>query len=274
MQGDSGPFLTSTARAPQIGGPLASTGRTVIRASLELLRQIAASSRDLAPIFVVVAFFQIAVLRQPLPDAGDLLLGALLVMAGLALFLRGLAISLFPLGEAMADAFATKGSALWLFAFAFALGFATTAAEPSLTAVAHEAARVAASAGAIADDNAARDSYALALRLTVAVSVGAALVLGVLRILRGWPLPWLILGGYGVVIAVTAVAPPEIIAVAYDSGGVTTSTITVPLVTALGVGLAGAIRGRSPLVDGFGLIALASLTPILFVMVFGIVLHG
>lgn len=246
----------------------------MFRASLEFARLVAGSFRDLAPIVAVVAFFQIAVLRQPIPDAAGLLVGAVLVMAGLAIFLRGLTISLFPLGEAMADAFATKGSLAWLLAFAFALGFGTTAAEPSLTAIAAEAARVASAAGAIVDADPARASYALALRLTVAAAVGVALVLGVIRILTGWPLHYFILGGYGLVVAATAMAPEEIIAVAYDSGGVTTSTVTVPLVTALGVGLAGAIRGRSPLADGFGLIAIASLTPILFVMVFGMALHG
>jgi hypothetical protein len=119
--------------------------------------------------------------------------------------------------------------------------------------------------------DAARDSYALGLRLTVALSVGAAVVLGVVRIFKGWPIQWLILGGYIAAVIMTYLAPPEIIGIAYDSGGVTTSTVTVPLVTALGVGLAAGIRGRNPLLDGFGLIALASLTPILFVMAYGII---
>ena len=241
---------------------------------LRFLRIVAGSFRDFAPIVAVVAFFQIVVLRQPIPDLGSILAGVLLVMLGLTLFLRGLDLSLFPLGGTLAEAFARKGSLAWLLAFAFALGFGTTAAEPALSAIAAEAARVAAQAGAIADADAARAGYALALRLVVATAVGTALVVGVLRILKGWSLPAFILGGYAVVMAMTAFAPDEIVGIAYDSGGVTTSTITVPLVTALGVGLATVIKGRNPLLDGFGLIAFASLVPMPFVMAFGMVLHG
>jgi hypothetical protein len=178
--------------------------------------------------------------------------------------------SLFPIGETMAHALAHKGSLFWLLAFAFCLGFGTTVAEPALIAVAAEAAEAMAEAGVIVDETSARDGYAFGLRLTVALSVGAALVLGVLRILKGWPLHHLIVGGYLVVVLLTFAAPPEIVGVAYDSGGVTTSTVTVPLVTALGVGLATAIRGRNPLTDGFGLIAFASMTPMIFVMIYGI----
>ena len=188
---------------------------------------------------------------------------------GLALFLRGLDMALFPLGEALAASFARKGSLFWLLAFAFALGFGTTVAEPALIAVCSEASKAMAAAGVIVDETAARDSYALKLRYTVALSVGVALVLGVFRILKGWPVHLWIMAGYTLVVALTAVAPKEIIGIAYDSGGVTTSTITVPLVTALGVGLAAAIRGRNPMIDGFGLIAFASLSPIIFVLIFG-----
>ena len=129
---------------------------------------------------------------------------------------------------------------------------------------------VAALDGAILDTAASRDSYALGLRLTVGLSVGAAIVVGVIRIIKGWPIQWFILGGYVGVVIMTAFAPPDIIGIAYDSGGVTTSTVTVPLVTALGVGLASSIRGRNPMIDGFGLIAFASLTPMIFVMGYGI----
>lgn len=229
------------------------------------------SARDLTPIVLVIAFFQAVVLRQPLPDVVGLLVGAGLVVAGLTFFVAGLEAGLFPLGESMAQAFARKGSVGALLAFAFALGFGTTVAEPALIAVSAEAARVAASAGALADTVAARTEYALGLRLTVAVSVGVAIVIGVLRILRGWPIHVMIVCGYLLVVVATVFAPREIVAIAYDSGGVTTSTITVPMVTALGVGLASSIRGRNPLIDGFGLIAFASLTPILFVMVYGMV---
>ena len=158
-----------------------------------------------------------------------------------------------------------------LLAFAFCLGFGTTIAEPALIAIAAEAASVAAEAGAIVDSEGARSSYALELRIVVAVAVGAAILLGILRILKGWPIHRLIIGGYVLVTAMTVFAPDEIIGVAYDSGGVTTSTITVPLVTALGVGLATSIRGRNPMVDGFGLIAFASLTPMICVLAYGMV---
>jgi hypothetical protein len=159
----------------------------------------------------------------------------------------------------------------WLITFAFVLGFGTTIAEPALIAIAAEAAKVAAGANAIAASDEAQQSYALGLRLTVALAVGAALVIGVLRILANWSLPVMIISGYCLVVLLTTIAPPEIVGVAYDSGGVTTSTVTVPLVTALGVGLASSLRGRNPLTDGFGLIAFASLTPILFVLAYGTV---
>ncbi len=232
---------------------------------------VTGTSRDLAPIVLVVVFFQAVVLRQPLPNLADTLVGLLMVMIGLALFIRGLDMALFPIGESMAGAFARKGSVFWLLVFAFGLGFGTTVAEPALIAVGEQASEVMSGAGVIAADVDAQEDFALALRYTVAVSVGTAVVVGVWRILKGWPIHWLIVPGYVLVVGLTTVAPEEIVGIAYDSGGVTTSTITVPLVTALGVGLATAIRGRSPLVDGFGLIAFASLMPIIFVLIFGMV---
>ena len=241
------------------------------RTLVVLARRVADALRDLAPIILVIAFFQIVVLQQPFPNLAGIVVGLLCVIAGLTLFIQGLESGLFPLGEAIAQAFAHKGSATALFTFAFCLGFGTTVAEPALIAVAAEAASIAAEAGAIADDDGARGDYAFALRMVVAFSVGAAIVLGVLRILKGWPIHRLIIGGYVLVTVMTAFAPDEIIGVAYDSGGVTTSTITVPLVTALGVGLATAIKGRNPMVDGFGLIAFASLTPMIFVLAWGMV---
>ncbi len=239
-----------------------------LRASLGL---ITGSARDLAPIVLVVAFFQLVVLRQPLPNFAGTLAGLFFVMLGLGLFIRGLDMALFPVGEALAGAFARKGSVFWLLTFAFGLGFGTTVAEPALIAVSAEAAEIMSGAGAIAADEATQEDFAFALRYTVAVSVGTAIVIGVWRILKGWPIHWLIISGYVLVVALTTVAPEEIVGIAYDSGGVTTSTITVPLVTALGVGLATVIRGRNPMVDGFGLIAFASLTPIILVLVFGMV---
>ena len=231
------------------------------------------SARDLSPIIIVIAFFQFIVLQQPIPDLANLIGGIFLVMLGLSLFVYGLEICLFPLGENMAYAFARKGNVWWLLAFAFALGFGTTVAEPALIAVADEAAKVAAVGGVIAETEAAKQSYANGLRLTVALSVGIAIVIGVIRILKGWPIHYLIMTGYLGIVIMTAFAPPWIIGIAYDSGGVTTSTITVPLVTALGVGLASSIKGRNPMIDGFGLIAFASLTPMIFVMLYGILVQ-
>ncbi|MDZ7750093.1 MAG: DUF1538 domain-containing protein [Gammaproteobacteria bacterium] len=238
---------------------------------LRFLQAMTSSARDLGPILLVIAGFQLLVLQQPIPEFGRILVGTLLVVVGLTLFIRGLEMALFPLGEAMAHAFARKGSLPWLLLFAFALGFGTTVAEPALIAVARKAAEVAAAGGVIAATDEARDAYASGLRYTVALAVGVAIVMGVLRIIRGWPIQYLIIGGYLGVVVMTGFAPKEIIGVAYDSGGVTTSTITVPLVTALGVGLASSIEGRNPMVDGFGLIAFASLTPMMFVMAYGMV---
>jgi hypothetical protein len=238
-----------------------------------LTRSLVSSLRDLAPVIVVVVFFQLAVLQQPLPNLVQLLTGILLVVLGLTFFINGLEMGLFPVGESLAHALARKGSLFWLIVFAFTLGFGTTVAEPALIAVADEAAEVAAEAGAIVNTEAAQQAYADGLRLTVAFSVGFAIVLGVVRILKGWPMHWMIIVGYVLVVIITSFAPREIIGIAYDSGGVTTSTITVPLVTALGVGLASSIRGRNPMIDGFGLIAFASLTPMIFVMVYGMVVQ-
>lgn len=262
------PRTDGRADAPQAAGALASVATLLT----QIGRDLQSSVRDLTPIAVVVAFFQLVVLRQPMPNLGQILAGAVMVVLGLALFVRGLELGLFPIGEVMASGFARKGSVVWLTVFAFALGFSTTVAEPALIAIAGEAAEVAAQGGMIAETVAARERYALGLRLTVALSVGSAVALGVIRIIRGWPVQRLIIGGYLGVAALTSVAPREIIGIAYDSGGVTTSTVTVPLITALGVGLATAIRGRNPMIDGFGLIAFASLTPMIFVMLYGMLI--
>jgi hypothetical protein len=236
---------------------------------LQFLRSLRQSLQDLLPIILVIAFFQLVVLRQPVPQFGQILLGGLMVLLGLSLFIQGLQMALFPLGEDMAYSFVRKGNLWFLLLFAFTLGFGTTVAEPALIAIADEAAEIAAEGGIIPDMEPARERYAVGLRLVVALAVGVALVVGVIRILKGWPVQYLIIGGYLGVVVMTAFAPPEIIGIAYDSGGVTTSTVTVPLVAALGIGLASSIRGRDPLVDGFGLIAFASLTPMIFVMAYG-----
>ncbi len=235
-----------------------------------LVRTLRDSARDLAPIILVIAAFQVLVLRQPIPDFLDLVVGCACVVVGLALFVRGLEAGLFPIGSMLADGLARKGSLPWLLVFAFGLGFGTTVAEPALIAVTKEAARVAADEGIVGRGAGEQNAYALGLRLSVALAVGFAGLVGVYRILRGWPIHYLIIGGYTAIVVLTWFAPPAIIGIAYDSGGVTTGTVTVPLITALGIGLASSIRGRNPLTDGFGLIAFASLTPMAAVMLYGL----
>jgi hypothetical protein len=236
---------------------------------LQFLHSLRQSFQDLLPIIFVIGFFQVVVLKQGVPQFGEMIAGGLMVLIGLSLFVQGLQMALFPLGEDMAYSFVKKGNLWLLLLFAFTLGFGTTVAEPALIAIADEAASIAATGGVIADTDQARDSYATGLRLVVALAVGFALLVGVIRILKGWPVQYLIIGGYMCVVIMTAFAPEEIIGIAYDSGGVTTSTVTVPLVAALGIGLANSIRGRDALIDGFGLIAFASLTPMIFVMGYG-----
>ncbi len=236
------------------------------------LKSILGSLRDITPIVVVITFFQLIILQQPIPNLPEIAFGFVLVVLGLTLFIFGLEMALFPLGENMAYALAKKGSLFWLLTFAFLLGFSTTVAEPALIAVAKEAAEIAAAGGLLEQSEEAKESYASGLRYTVALAVGFAILIGVLRILKGWPIHYLIIGGYLGVVAMTLFAPTEIIGIAYDAGGVTTSTVTVPLVTALGVGLATSIKGRNPMTDGFGLIAFASLTPMIFVMGYGMLL--
>lgn len=214
---------------------------------------------DLATIIGVIAFFQFVVLRTVPENWFSMLIGLAIVGVGLALFMRGLEIGIFPLGEDLAKHLASASSRVWLIIFAFIIGFATTIAEPALIAVAHKAAVI--SDGQI---------DALILRLVVALSVGVAIVIGVIRILLDHPIHWYIIAGYVGVMFVTYFAPQEIVGLAYDSGGVTTSTVTVPLVVALGVGLASTLKNRNPIIDGFGLIAFASLMPMIFVQVYGI----
>ena len=241
-----------------------------------VLRRLASnlldSCKDLLPIVLVVAFFQIIVLDQPIPELGNILLGGLSVIIGLTFFVSGLRLGLFPIGENLAHSFVNKGSLFWLLLFSFALGFGSTIAEPALLAVSQEAAIVASNGGIIETTESAINKYVVEIRVTIALAVGFSVMLGVLRILKGWPIHWLIIPGYFLVIIITFVSPDWIVGIAYDSGGVTTSTVTVPLVTAVGVGLASSIRGRNPLTDGFGMIAICSLSPIIAVLIFGIVL--
>ncbi len=227
------------------------------------LNDLKNSFKDLLPIVVVVAFFQIFIILKVPQNLSSIILGLTIVAFGLAIFIRGLEMGIFPVGENLATDFAKKGSIFWLLLFAFLIGFSTTIAEPALIAIAKKAALI--SSGRI---------DAFLLRLVVAVSVGSAITLGVFRILIGHPIQYYIIGGYIIVVIMTFFAPKEIIGLAYDSGGVTTSTITVPLVAALGIGLSSSIKGRNPTIDGFGLIAFASLTPMIFVQLYGIIVYS
>jgi len=227
---------------------------------LKLLKE---SFRDLIPIIVVILFFQLAII-QAVPEGWvSTAIGLGIVGVGLAIFLQGLEIGIFPVGEGLARDFAKHGTMLWVLFFAFLIGFGTTIAEPALAVIADKAASI--SSGRI---------DATILRLVVAGSVGFAIFLGVFRIYKGHPIHYYIIAGYILVVTVTFFAPKEIIGLAYDLGGVTTSTVTVPLVAALGIGLATTIKGRNPVVDGFGLIAFASLTPMIFVQIYGIAVYN
>ncbi len=218
--------------------------------------------KDLFPIVVVVALFQGLIIQSMPQNLLSIIIGLGIVAVGLALFIRGLELGIFPIGEGLAVDFAQKGSVFWLLLFAFTIGFSTTVAEPALIAIANKAAII---------SNGLIDAFWL--RMTVALSVGFAIALGTLRILLGHPIAYYIISGYILVVLITFFAPPEIIGLAYDSGGVTTSTVTVPLVAALGIGLSSSIKGRNPAIDGFGLIAFASLTPMIFVQLYGIVVY-
>ena len=219
--------------------------------------------KDLLPIIIVVTFFQAFIIKTMPEHLSSIVIGLTIVAIGLALFIRGLELGIFPIGEGLAVDFAKKGSVFWLLTFAFTIGFATTIAEPALIAIANKASII--SHGLV---------DAFWLRMTVALSVGFAIALGTLRILLGHPIAYYIISGYILVVIVTFFAPKEIIGLAYDSGGVTTSTVTVPLVAALGIGLSSSIKGRNPAIDGFGLIAFASLTPMIFVQVYGIIVYN
>jgi hypothetical protein len=223
---------------------------------------------DVLPILGLLVFFQVVVLRRPIPHLKRVITGGIYVVIGLAFFLLGLEKALFPIGEIMANQLSDPGflgvdisqpvdwrSYYWIYLFAALIGFATTIAEPSLIAVAIKADEV--SAGTISQ---------WGLRITVAVGVAFALALGTFRIVTGTPLHWYILAGYIFVVIQTIFAPKQLLALAYDSGGVTTSTVTVPLVAALGLGLSATVPGRNPAIDGFGLIAFASLFPIIAVL--------
>ena len=230
-----------------------------INSFLKLLRE---SFRDLMPIILVIVFFQLAIIQTIPENWMSTAIGLTIVGVGLAVFLLGLEVGIFPVGEGLATDFAKRGSTFWIVIFAFMVGFGTTIAEPALLVIANKAAAI--SSGRI-DAN--------TLRIVVAFSVGFAIVIGVWRIIKGHPIHYYIIAGYVMVVAATAYSPKEIVGLAFDLGGVTTSTVTVPLVAALGIGLASNIKGRNPVLDGFGLIAFASLTPMLFVQFYGIFVY-
>ena len=222
------------------------------------------TARDVIPVLALLVLFQTMVLKRPIPRPGRIIFGFTLVLVGLACFLAGLDLALFPVGRSMAIQLAEgalkNGAASWtsygwVYVFAFTVGFSTTIAEPSLIAVANKA-----------QEASKRSISARGLRIAVAIGVAVGIALGTFRIVTGTPLYLYILAGYTIVAIQTLMAPKMIIPLAYDSGGVTTSTVTVPLVTALGLGLASNVPGRSPVLDGFGLIAFASLFPIISVL--------
>jgi len=226
---------------------------------LNLFKALLNSFKSVLPIILVISAFQIFVIQQTIPYLPVIILGFGLVVFGLFLFLQGLELGVFPLGESLSYQFAEKGNVFLIVVFAFLLGYTTTIAEPALMAITGKAEQI--SDGKLS---------AFAVRNTVALGVAIGISLGVIRIILGHPIYWYICVGYILVMILTCFSPNEIIGLAYDSGGVTTSTITVPLVAALGIGLSTFIEGRDPLIDGFGLIAFASLMPILTVLVYGI----
>lgn len=234
----------------------------VMLSFVSFIKLLKESFRDLLPIILVIMFFQLAILQSVPPNWLSTAIGLGIVGVGLAVFLLGLEVGIFPVGEGLASEFARKGSTKWIIIFAFMIGFGTTIAEPALIVIADKAASI--SAGRI---------DATILRSVVAFSVGFAIVLGVFRIIKGHPIHYYIITGYILVVAATAFSPKEIVGLAFDLGGVTTSTVTVPLVAALGIGLSSTIKGRNPVIDGFGLIAFASLTPMIFVQFYGIFVY-
>lgn len=232
----------------------------IAKATRKLLTALREVIIDILPIIIVAVFFQIFVLKKPFPDITSLSFGILLIIAGLFLFLRGLKLGVFPLGEGLAYQLVKRGSLFFLLLFGFAITFSAVIAEPAVMAIAMKA-EIA--SGGLVDD--------VGLRITVALAAGFSVSLGILRSTLGHPIHWYLIPGYILISIATIFAPKEIIALAYDAGGVTTSTITVPLVTAIGVGLASSIKGRNLLTEGFGLIGFAVMTPILFMMIYGIV---
>jgi hypothetical protein len=220
------------------------------------------SGRDLAPVILVIAFFQLVIVQEPVPDLAGKFIGLAFVLLGLTLFLTGLSLSLFPLGESLAEEFARRANLWLLLAFAFAVGFGSTVAEPALVAIAEQAATAMSSTDA--PDEIART--ALVLRLATSAAVGLAVVLSCIRIVLGWPALLPILVIYGIACLLVLIQPSPMSGIAFDAGAAATSAINIPLIAALGIGLATVLEGRSPLADGFGAVALASAMPMITIL--------
>lgn len=228
------------------------------------LKEIGRNALDLLPIVGVVALFQALVIGEPLDQLGRRLVGGVLVLFGMTFFVRGLAMSILPLGERMARSLAERGSLLLLTGFAFALGFGSTMAEPALAAVSQQAGE------AVAGDVDPR-LFGIYLRIAVSLAVGCAVAFGVLRVVKGWPVAWFVLPGYAAATFMALLSQSALAAIGFDAGAAATSAINIPLMLALGIGLATMIGERNPLVDGFGLVALASLAPMLTINLFALV---
>jgi len=241
---------------------------------LVFFKEISKNLRDFFPILAVVVIFQWVIVGQPMPDVWVRLGGIVLTLVGLTLFVRGLDMSVFPLGQSLADGVVSRKSMLVLVIFGFAVGFGSTIAEPALAAVAEQAATTASSAGTLAGGEAEVARFALVLRYVVAVAVGLAVATGVFRILKGWPATWFVLPGYALATVVALSSESPLAAVAFDAGAAATSAVNIPLMMTLGTGLASLIEARDPLTDGFGLIAAASLMPMIVIQLAAVALGG
>lgn len=231
--------------------------------SLHFLSGLISIVKDVTPLILLIGVFQVVVLKKSIPNFPRVLIGLALMILGLYLFVMGLEMGVFPIGETLAKQFSLPQNLVWVYPFAFCVGYSTTIAEPALLAISLKAEEI--SSGTISS---------FGLRNAVAFGVAVGILLGVFRIVMGKSLVIFILGAYVLTIVLTVYSPKYIVALAYDSGGVTTSTVTVPLVAALGIGLAANIEGRDPLIDGFGLIAFASVFPMIMVLGYALVVKG
>jgi hypothetical protein len=241
---------------------------------LVLYREASKNLRDFLPILGVVVFFQWIIVGEPMPDVWQRLGGMLLTLLGLTLFVRGLDMSIFPLGQSLADGVVRRRSPAVLIGFAFAVGFGSTVAEPALAAVADQAAATAVAAGSLAGGDAEAARFSQVLRYVVAAAVGLAVATGVLRIVKGWPAAWFVLPGYALATVIALTSDSPLAAVAFDAGAAATSAVNIPLMMTLGTGLATLIEARDPLTDGFGLIAAASLMPMIVIQLSAVALGG